>query len=64
MGVFVSSQQPHSPSEGLSSSDIGPRAPVVTVAYPRRRSSEDTDSVYDKVDNYPEGGTYIPDAIP
>ena len=59
----MGSQQSHSSSEGLSLLDIGPRGPVVIVAYPGRRSSEETDSVFDEIDSYPEGGTYILNAI-
>ena len=48
----------------MSLLDIGPRAPAITVAYSRRRLSEDADSVFDEIDSYHEGGTYILDAIP
>ena len=60
----MSSQQSHSSSEGLSLLDIDHQAFAVTIAYPRKRSCEEIDSVFDEIDSYAEGGTYIPDAIP
>ena len=48
----------------MNLSNIGPRAPVVIVAYLGKRSSEETDTVFDEIISYLEGGTYIPDAIP
>ena len=52
----MSSQQSYSSSEGLSLSNISPRAPSVTVAYPGKRSSKETDSIFDEIDSFPDRG--------
>ena len=52
----MSSQQSYSSSEGLSLSNISPRAPIVTIAYHGKRSSEETDSVFDEINSFPNGG--------
>ena len=60
----ASSQGSHSSSDDLTFGDVGPRVPSVTIAYFGRRISEESDPIFVKIDNYPEGGTYIPNAIP
>ena len=62
--MFIGSQESPSASEGLTSSDIDHRVPSVTVAYSRKRISEETNPIFEKIDSYPKGGTYIPDVVP
>ena len=59
----ASSQGSPSSSDGLTFTNVDPRTPSVVVAYARRRVSEESDSIFEEIDSYPEGGTY-PDAIP
>ena len=44
--------------------EVGSRVPSITIAYPGGRVSEESDPVFAEIDSYPEGTTYIPDAIP
>ena len=60
----ASSQGSHSSNDDLTFGDVGPRVPTITIAYSGRRVSEESDLVYAEIDSYPEGRTYIPDAIP
>ena len=60
----ASSQGSYSLSDNLTLGDVGYGVPSVTIAYSRRRVSEESDLIFAEIDSYPEGGTYIPDAIP
>ena len=60
----ASSQGSPSSSDGLTFTNVGPRVLSVTVAYSWRRVSKESNPTFEEIDSYPEGGTYIPDAIP
>ena len=51
-------------SDSLTFSNVGPRVPSVTVAYSEMRVNKESNPIFEEIDSYPEGGTYIPDAIP
>ena len=59
----MSSQGSPSSSEGLTFSNIDPRVPWVTVAYSKRRISEETNPIFKEIHSHPEGGTYIPNVV-
>ena len=60
----ASNQGSPSSSDGFTFTNVGPRVPFVTVAYSGRRVSEESNPIFEEIDSYHEGGTYIPDAIP
>ena len=60
----ASSQGSHSSSDDLTLGNVGPRIHFITIAYSGRRVSKESNIIFAEIDSYPEGGTYIPDAIP
>ena len=62
--MFTGSQGSPSLSKGLTFSNIGPRVPSVTVAYSGKRVKDEIDPIFEKIDNYLEGGAYIPGTVP
>ena len=63
-GVSTGSHGSPSSNDALTLLNVGPRVPYVTIAYFRSRVSEESDPIFEEINSYPEGGTYIPDTVP